>query len=523
MYGEDPFAALKQVAAQLEAPVIVTADDGSRNLTVPEVPQGYTLEFMGADYEQVIGDDGTVYDNIQDKTVTVGYRVYKEGQWAESPAFVLEVPAVGNTGAGGSNAKPAVIPELAEWRGGEDNFAAADGARIVVNPADAEALGAAASEFARDYQEITGMRAAVLQGGEADLQPRDIYLALTASGGGLDKEGYLCTIEDRIALVGEDPVGIYWGTRTLLQILKQTGGTIPQGVIRDYPKYEVRGFGIDVGRQTISLATLEEIAKNMAWYKMNDLHVHLNDNEILGYSGKVDSVENALTAYSGFRLESSIQNDEGKKLTNEDMFYTKDGFRDFIQSFRTLGMNIVPEIDTPAHSLAITKVFPEYAFTFDPSAVDQVDLSKPGAVELMKSIFGEYLEGDDPVFDQDTTVHIGMDEYYGGGEGYRQYANELLGLLNGRTARVWGSLSRMAGSTKVPTENVQLNIWHTMWANPQQMYNEGYGLINSQNGSLYIIPGGGWDYLENEDIYRNWTPNLFRDSEKEGVTYNIPA
>ncbi len=35
----------------------------------------------------------------------------------------------------------------------------------------------------------------------------------------------------------------------------------------------------------------------MSWYKMNDLHIHLNDNEILGYSGKVDSVENALTAY----------------------------------------------------------------------------------------------------------------------------------------------------------------------------------------------------------------------------------
>lgn len=34
---------------------------------------------------------------------------------------------------------------------------------------------------------------------------------------------------------------------------------------------------------------------------MNDLHIHLNDNEILGYSGKVDSVENALIKASGFR------------------------------------------------------------------------------------------------------------------------------------------------------------------------------------------------------------------------------
>ena len=142
---------------------------------------------------------------------------------------------------------------------------------------------------------------------------------------------------------------------------------------------------------------------------MNDLSVHLNDNEILGYSGKDDTVEHALTAYSGFRLESSIQNSEGKKLTSEDMFYTKDGFRDFIQDSRKIGVNITPEIDSPAHSLAITKVFPEYAFQTAPHAVDQIDLSQPGAVEQMVSLYEEYIGGENPVFDRDTTVHIGMD------------------------------------------------------------------------------------------------------------------
>ncbi len=520
VYGEDPYKEFNAVVADLEAPIIETNEDGGRSLSAPHVPEGYEISLMGADYEQVIGDDGTVYDTIEDKTVTVGYLVSKDGYSAESAPFELQVPATAEPLVQEPNARPSVIPEIAEWRGSTGDFTATEGARIVLGNS---ALLDVANEFAADYKDITGNVISVVEGTEADVRSGDFYLALSAQRNGLGEEGYFCQVTDKAALYGEDPVGVYWGTRSLLQILKQTGNKIPKGEMRDYPKYEVRGFGIDVGRQTISLNMLTEIAKTMSWYKMNDLSVHLNDNEILGYSGKDDTVEHALTAYSGFRLESSIQNSEGKKLTSEDMFYTKDGFRDFIQDSRKIGVNITPEIDSPAHSLAITKVFPEYAFQTAPHAVDQIDLSQPGAVEQMVSLYEEYIGGENPVFDRDTTVHIGMDEYFGNGENYRQYGNTLIDLLDNRTVRMWGSLSNIRGATKVSNEDVQMNIWHTMWANPKDMYDQGYGLINSQNRCLYIIPGGGWDYLEPDTLYEEWIPNLFVDSQNNKITYNIPA
>ena len=37
---------------------------------------------------------------------------------------------------------------------------------------------------------------------------------------------------------------------------------------------------LDIGRRPFSLETLRNVAKNMAWYKMNDLQLHLNDNYI---------------------------------------------------------------------------------------------------------------------------------------------------------------------------------------------------------------------------------------------------
>ena len=520
VYGNDPDYEINSIAAQIQAPIVINNEDGTRKLSDPTVPDGYQIEFIGADYEQVIGDDGTVYPTLEDKIITVGYKVTKGKRSVESPSLEVIVPAAVNALTNKPNEMPSVIPELAEWRGNEGKFIVKDNSKIILG---SDKLTEVASEFSQDYEDLTGKKLEIIYGNDSDIKIGDFYLDISNNDNGLGDEGYLCQINDSIKLTGQDPTGIYWGTRSILQILKQTGIEIPKGEIRDYPKYEVRGFGIDVGRQTVSLDMLKEYAKTMSWYKMNDLHIHLNDNEILGYSGKVDSIENALTAYSGFRLESSITNDSGLPLTNEDMYYTKNDFRDFIKDSRKIGVNIVPEIDSPAHSLAFTKLFPEFAFTTDPSHVDQIDLSVPGAVDLMKQVYNEYIDGENPVFDNETTVHIGMDEYFGNGDIYRQYGNTLIDLLGSRKVRMWGSLSNIKGATKVKSENVEMNIWHTMWANPKDMYDLGYGLINSQNGSLYIIPGGGWDYLDTEKIYNEWTPNIFVDSLNNNKIYNIPS
>lgn len=100
----------------------------------------------------------------------------------------------------------------------------------------------------------------------------------------------------------------------------------------------------------------------MSWYKMNDLQVHLNDNLIFleDYwdTNAETTMQNSFTkAYAAFRLESSVKNDEGKTATATDLYYTKDQFRSLIKDSRTIGVNIVPEIDVPAHALAFTKTF----------------------------------------------------------------------------------------------------------------------------------------------------------------------
>lgn len=518
VYGDKP------TAYKLKAPVIVTAEDGTRKLSMPEIPDGFQISLIGADLEQVIGADGRVYQTIQDKEVTVGYRV--EDLWGREEtrevSFSVQVPAgetvLPEVGAPERNACPDwIVPSVAEWCGGQGKFYPEEGSRIIVG-SDGQALWDVAALLNERCEKDRNFRTSltVCRGTQEDAGPGDIYLGYAEKENGLGEEGYTCDITDKCVIKAETAVGVRWGTVTLMQILfRGAYGEIsaPQGRIRDYPLYEVRGFGIDVARKPVSLDTLYAMMEIMSWYKMNDLSIHLNDNEILATSGLTASPEQAMTAESAFRLESSLANEEGEALTSAEYAYTKEEIAELIATAKTYGVTVVPEIDTPAHSLSITKLYPEYALRFANESVDQIDLGNEDAVALAEELWREALDEERGAFREAQTVNIGMDEYYGDGEQYRQYLTRINDLVQetGRTVRLWGSLSNMGGSTKPSPENLQMIIWSTVWADPQEMYEAGYSLINMQNNHLYLIPGGGYDHLNIGELYENWAPNRFYD------------
>lgn len=514
-----------KIADSMTAPT-VTAD--TTKIPMPTVPEGYTVEF-DADYEQIIGSDGTVYKPLQTKTVKGFYQISNADgtDKAQSAEFTITVPGR-YTDAEGANAKPDVIPALQEWHGETGDFVIQSSSKIVY----ADGLEATAKQFAEDYKDITGNDIQTVKGSESDAKKGDFYLTLNGTDQGLDEEGYIMTIGDSVKIEAEKATGAYWGVISALQILKQNKTTIPKGITRDYPKYEVRGFMLDVGRKAFDFNTVKEFAKNMAWYKMNNFHLHLSDNLIFleDYATIDEAVENA---YAGFRLESEIPN-----LTSEDTYYTKEEFRSFIKDSRTMGVNIIPEFDMPAHALAITRAFPNLmtkeAGGNHKYLIEELDIRKDGALDAAKSVWAQYFEGDDPVFDKDTTVHIGTDEFHGNGgnEYFRSFSDSMIKYIQGtgRDVRMWGSLSNKNGKTPVASKDVQLNIWNTGYANPKNMYDLGYDLINTLEGSLYIVPSAGYcsDYLNSQNLYNNWVPNNFSgtvlragDKQVLGGTYAI--
>lgn len=396
------------------------------------------------------------------------------------------------------NPKPFVIPELKQWTGKDGNFTPGKNARIVCTSQNPELLRIARM-FADDYQQMFGQTLSVAQGKATS---GDFVLSLSADKK-LGEEGYAIKITDRVAISAPTPTGLYWSTRTLLQLAEQNQErSLPQGTIRDYPDYPLRGFMIDCGRKFIPMAYLQDLVKIMAYYKMNTLQVHLNDNGFKQYFE-----HNWDKTYAAFRLESETY----PGLTARDGSYSKKEFIDFQKQAASNFVEIIPEIDVPAHSLALTHYKPEIGSK--EYGMDHLDLFKPETYEFVDALFKEYLEGDNPVF-VGKRVHIGTDEYSNAKkdvvEKFRAFTDHYIRFVEGfgKQAVVWGALSHAKGDTPVKSENVVMNAWYNGYADPATMIKDGYQLISIPDGLVYIVPKAGYyyDYLNEPYLYKEWTP-----------------
>ena len=396
------------------------------------------------------------------------------------------------------NPKPFVVPELKQWTGKDGNFTPGKDARIVCTSQNPELLRIARM-FADDYQQMFGQTLSVAQG---KATPGDFVLSLSADKK-LGEEGYAIKITDRVTISAPTPTGLYWSTRTLLQLAEQNQErSLPQGTIRDYPDYPLRGFMIDCGRKFIPMAYLQDLVKIMAYYKMNTLQVHLNDNGFKQYFE-----HNWDKTYAAFRLESETY----PGLTARDGSYSKKEFIDFQKQAASNFVEIIPEIDVPAHSLALTHYKPEIGSK--EYGMDHLDLFKPETYEFVDALFKEYLEGDNPVF-VGKRVHIGTDEYSNAKkdvvEKFRAFTDHYIRFVEGfgKQAVVWGALSHAKGDTPVKSENVVMNAWYNGYADPATMIKDGYQLISIPDGLVYIVPKAGYyyDYLNEPYLYKEWTP-----------------
>ena len=485
----------------------VTPETKKLSYDLPAVPEGYEIKYNGTDYEQVIDADGTIYRPICDVTVKASFKISSKADPSDYAFKEFDVKVPGSMTAAGANAAPVVLPELREWVGGSGSFAASTAKHVVYGDASLKAM---AEDFANDYQALTGVRLRVATGTSA--QEGDIFFTLGADKAkGLKDEGYLLDVTaDRMTVTAEAVAGANWGGKTILQGMKSGSGSFPLGTARDYPLYKVRGIILDVGRKTFTLDWLKQMTKQMSFYKMNDFQIHLNDNLIPLEHYKNEDV---FQAYSAFRLESDVKKggNNGKNqadLTAKDVWYSKKDFKAYIEESKALGVNIIPEIDTPAHSLALTKVRPDLRHGTSGRQNDHLDIAKQydECFKFVCGIFDEYVKGGDAaVFAGADTIHVGADEYTADGNAYRKFVNDMFKYSedNGKKARVWGSLSTIKGDVEVKgvsedgKHHREMNLWNPGWADLKKMYELGFDLIDCQDGVFYIVPNAGYyyDYL----------------------------
>jgi len=402
------------------------------------------------------------------------------------------------------NAAPLVVPSLREWTGGTGEFRLDDGARVVV-PAALADLG---EQLADEVLELTAHRVDVAVGAEP--HDGDVVLVLDpalghAPGGDrFDEEGYALDVDpDVLTITAPTRTGVYYGTRSVLQVLVQDDArsAVPVGESLDWPDYETRGFMLDVGRRFFTPEFVRDYIAMMGWFKLNEFQIHLMDNEISPAGGDWSA------AYDGFRLASDDPAFAG--LASTDGAYDREDWQSFEDAAAAHGVQIVPEIEGPAHARSVIRWKPEVGLAGGNS--DHLDLANPETTATMKAIYDEFV----PWF-EGPDVHMGVDEYFASPALFREYFNTMAAHLRdlGKHPRAWGSFTQMHGSAAGYDRDVTINAWNNGWYSGASAVADGYDFINTNDATHYVVPFADYYHgngLDDRWIYETWLPHVAGD------------
>ena len=181
-------------------------------------------------------------------------------------------------------------------------------------------------------------------------------------------EAYTLTADpgNGIVIQGADADGVFYGIQTLLQLLPPTSftGRIPEPVIpavciADAPRFAYRGQHIDVSHNFHSKASILRLLDRMAFYKLNKFHFQVSDDE--GWRIEIPELPE-LTAVSGGRAHTSDHDGVlhptygagpfREPPTHGTGFYTRDDFIEIIRHAHELHIEVIPQINMPAHARA---------------------------------------------------------------------------------------------------------------------------------------------------------------------------
>ncbi|HEV3127921.1 MAG TPA: beta-N-acetylhexosaminidase [Solirubrobacteraceae bacterium] len=381
-------------------------------------------------------------------------------------------------GASAADPRPQTIPALRIWSGGQGRTRLPRAVRIMVASGSGKRLSPVARLLASE------LRGRVIRSGPA--RAGDIVLSLGARDRRLGREGYALRIDRTVNITGRTPGGVFYGTRTLLQLLHQSR-RLSRGRAEDWPRYPDRGLMIDLGRRMYPVAWIISEIKQLAYLKLNLLHLHLTDDQRWG----IRSATHPEIVSAG-----ALSRSEVKQILAVAARYH---------------VTVVPEIDMPAHVGALLAAHPELELKAagalsPPQSPDsrKLDISNPAALAVVKQLLDEYL----PLF-RGPYWDVGGDEYLTPAEeaAYPQlqlyaqqhygpsattkdailgFFNWVDGIVRAHHRKLWAWHDELGGGTAVSAApDIQASWWidfsplsEPRPPTPQQLLDAGHAILN---------------------------------------------
>jgi hexosaminidase len=195
---------------------------------------------------------------------------------------------------------------------------------------------------------------------------------------------FVSVLSSTINAGASSPQGLFYAVQTIIQLLPTNADkeiSIPSVDIIDYPRFDYRGMHLDVSRHFFDVAFIKQYIDYLALHKMNYFHWHLTDDH--GWRIEIKKYPK-LTEIGAWRNGSIVGLWPGQgnehikyqvlpadvKITPKDAviktdgihhggYYTQEQIKDVVDYAAKRYITIIPEIEMPAHSMALLAAYPE--------------------------------------------------------------------------------------------------------------------------------------------------------------------
>lgn len=191
----------------------------------------------------------------------------------------------------------------------------------------------------------------------------------------------LTVTSEGITIKSGSDEGAFWAVQSLKQYFwnitngqKSTSIKLAGVHIIDEPKYEWRGFHLDVSRHFFTKEYIFRIIDWLAYYKFNKFHLHLSDDQGWRLESKKLPLLNEIGSWRTFDSNDSICMQKAKTDSNFSIdprfikvkegktlyggFYSNVDIAEILAYANEHFIEIIPEIDMPGHMSAAIRAYP---------------------------------------------------------------------------------------------------------------------------------------------------------------------
>jgi len=260
----------------------------------------------------------------------------------------------------------------------------------------------------------------------SDKAPKSNYIQYNVNDTFANEAYSLEVNNETIKITAKDSAGFLYAMETIRQLLPvaiesktlvSEKWIIPNLSIKDQPRFQYRGLMLDLSRHFFDKNYIKETIDRMAMHKMNVLHLHLVDDQ--GWRIEIKKYPK-LTEVGAWRVDQENKHWNARVAVDPDEKGTYGGYltqtelKELVKYAQLKNVEIIPEIEMPAHVSSAIVAYPELSCFENQIGVpsggvwpitDIYCAGKESTFEFLEDVLNEVIE----IFPS-KYIHIGGDE-----------------------------------------------------------------------------------------------------------------